>query len=154
MADRFRQHFYSTLQYKQNIYDRKSDPNGYLFANGVHKTKILEADLPEYFVRIYIYGAYNYLSAKGVRHLHYSPNYFTKHRCKDDALYISYDKEIVDTGSIICRIQGYDDVIFGPDISTFVDAAEKYSSYDVSAIRVEMTNKEKWFEENREDWQV
>ena len=73
----------------------KSDPNGYLYACGRYPTKILPEDLPEWFVYGYMYKRHGYISAKGVKHLCYTPNYFVdNHLHKYDTLYISYDKEI------------------------------------------------------------
>jgi len=71
------------------------DPSGFLFAYGKYRTKILPEDLPEYFVYGYLYKRHGYVSAKGIKHILYIPNYtFENHRHKYDMLYISYESKI------------------------------------------------------------
>ena len=127
-----------------------SDPDGYLFAYGRYPTKILPSDLPEWYVYGYIYKRHGYLSAKGVKHLLYVPNYTVEnHLHKYDTLYISYDAEIepdkTERGSIWYK--GYNDAIGGSLIPEFVEAAGKYSGYDVKNIQKEIARKEAFYYE-------
>lgn len=132
-----------------------SDPNGYLFSYGRYPTKILPSDLPEWFVHGYMYKHHGYLSAKGVKHLLYVPNYvFDNHLHKYDTLYISYNTEIepyeTEHGSIWYK--GYDDAISGHLISKFVEAAGKYSGYDIKNIQKEIARKQAfYYEKNPKD---
>ena len=126
-------------------------PEDYLYANGIHPTKILPEDLPEWYVYGYIYKRHGYLSAKGVKHLLYVPNYTVKnHLHKYDTLYISYDKPIEpykdERGSIWYK--GYDDAVGSHMIIDFAKAAGKYSGYDVDGILNEIERKRAWYYEN------
>jgi len=43
-----------------------TDPDGYLYAEGKRRTKILPEDLPEWFVYGYMYKRHGYVSAKAL----------------------------------------------------------------------------------------
>jgi hypothetical protein len=126
-----------------------SDENGYLFSEGIYRTHILPADLPEWYIHAYMYHQYGYIRAKGVKFLIYKPDYFVdNHLFKYDALFISYEIPIVPTeNERIPWYDGYTQVLSGSAIVDFVDAAEKYSSYDVSDIRQEIEKKIAWYHE-------
>ena len=127
------------------------DSSGFLFAQGKYRTKILPEDLPEYFVHGYLYKRYGYISAIGVSHLVYVPNYvFTNHLYKDDMLLISYKDTIesYETEGGFSWYKGYDELVSGHLIEKFVDAAEKYSQYNVDDIRKEIQRKEAWYYEH------
>ena len=127
-----------------------SDPHGYLYSDGRYPTKILPADMPEWFVCGYLYKRHGYISSKGVKHLLYVPNYtFDNHLHKDDILFISYDAiiEPYETESRHPWYKGYDYLISGSLILNFVEAAEKHSKYDVSGIRREIEQKQAWYHE-------
>ena len=49
------------------LFDRHKDENGYLFSNGRYKTRIKPNDLPDWFVKVYMYRDDVYLSAKDVK---------------------------------------------------------------------------------------
>jgi hypothetical protein len=125
-----------------------SDPNDYLFAYGKYRTKILAKDLPEWYVYGYMYKRHGYLSAKGVKHLLYTPNYFIEnHWHKYDTLYISYDAEIepyTDERGMTYQ-KGYDEAIGGHLIVEFVEAVSKHTDYDVSEIQQELDKKRAWY---------
>lgn len=125
------------------------DENGYLFSDGIYRTKILPEDLPEWFVHGYMYKRHGYLCAKGVKHLLYCPNYaFDNHYLKYDNLYISFDKPITQVeGSQYKDYEGWDYVLGGPVIVDFVEAAAKYSEYDVGEIKKELDKKLQWYYE-------
>jgi len=104
--------------------------------------------LPEWYVYGYLYKRHGYLSAKGVKHLIYVPNYFVEnHLHKYDMLYISYKNKIepynTDHGSIWYK--GYDDAVSSRLIVDFAKAAGKYSGYDVSDILKEIERKRAWY---------
>jgi predicted metal-dependent hydrolase len=129
----------------------EQSPEDYLYANGIYPTKILPEDLPEWYVFGYIYKRHGYLSAKGVKHLQYVPNFTIKnHLHKYDTLYISYDKPIEpyenEGGSIWYK--GYDDAVGSHMIADFAKAAGKYSDYDVKEILSEIERKRAWYYEN------
>jgi len=126
------------------------DPNGYLFAQGIYRTKILPCDLPEWYVYGYLYKQHGYISAKGVKHLIYTPNYFIEnHLYKYDTLYISYNEKIEPyTGEYgFTWHKGYNDAIGGSLIASFVEAVGKFSDYDVSEIQKEIERKRVWYYE-------
>ena len=127
------------------------DPNGYLFAQRKYRTKILPSDLPEWYVYGYMYKHHGYISAKGVKQLIYRPNYsFHNHLHKDDSLFISYNDEITPYESE-CGFKwykGYDEVIGGSLIVTFVEAAKKYSGYDIGDIEKEIERKREFYYKN------
>ena len=126
----------------------ETDPDGHLFADGVFPTKLFASDLPEHFVYGYMYKRHGYISAAGVKHLLYVPNYVFNHRHKDDTLYISYDSPIwSETDTFGIHYAGYKHAVSGWLIVDFVNAAEKYSGYDVSEIRQEIQKKSDWFDE-------
>ena len=126
----------------------EKDPDEYLFAEGRYKTKIFASDLPEHFVYGYLYKRHGFISAAGVKHLLYVPNYVFNHLYKDDALYISYDEPIRSTAGNhgLTLYDGSKHSVSGHLIVDFVDAAEKYSGYDVSDIRRELQRKREWYE--------
>lgn len=127
----------------------ETDPDGHLFSEGRYKTKIYASDLPEHFVYGYLYKRHGFVSAAGVRHMLYVPDYIFNHRHKYDTLYISYDEPIRrDTGDHGLKLyEGYKHAVSGPLILDFVDAAEKFSDYDVSKIRSEIRRKSDWYDE-------
>lgn len=114
------------------------EDEGYLFSQGKYKTKIMPEDLPEWFVSGYFYRHQGYLSAKGVKYLVYKPNFTFNHMFKDDFLYISYNRAIapVDQNDSVFKFEGFDEHIWGSGIVDFLKAAEKYSNYDISQIKV------------------
>ena len=125
------------------------DPEGHLLAYGRYRTKIFPEDLPEWYVEGYMYKRHGFMSAKGVKHLFYKPNYVFNHLYKDDALFVSYDKEItpIENDDGFKWYEGYDYCLSGSIILDFVDAAEKYSGLDVSDIRAEIEKKRAWYYE-------
>ena len=127
----------------------ETDPDGHLFADGRYKTKIYASDLPEHFVYGYLYKRHGFISAAGVKHMLYVPDYIFNHRHKYDSLYISYDEPIrLDTGDHGMKLyEGCKHAISGPLIIDFVDAAEKFSNYDVTEIRNEIKRKSDWYDE-------
>ena len=129
------------------------DPNGYLFSKGRYPTKITALDLPDWYIYGYMYKHYGYISAQGIKHLVYVPDYTaTNHLHKYDTLFISYDKEIIPSdNSEFPYYSGYDYVLYGPLIVDFVAAAAKFSDYDVSSITSELERKKQWYKENNED---
>lgn len=131
-----------------------TDPNGYLFSGGIYPTKIKPSDLPEHYIYGYMYHQHGYISTKGVKHLVYKPNYvFDNHLFKDDFLFISYDSPIVPDHNqpIYNWYAGYDEVLSGSIICKFVDAAARFSNYDMSDILLELQRKRDWYKERNPD---
>lgn len=141
---------YTHVRFHNRLREDTRNPDGYLYAYGHYRTKIFPSDLPEWYVRGYMYKTQGYMSAKGVKHLYYKPNYvFDNHLYKYDTLFISYDEPITPTVSENCFnwFEGYKHVLDGSTMVDFLDAVEKYSNYDVSEIRKEFEKKEKWYYE-------
>lgn len=127
----------------------EKDPDGHLFADGRYRTKIFASDLPEFFVYGYLYKRHGFISAAGVKHLLYVPNYIFNHRHKYDSLYISYDEPIrpVAGDHGMTLYDGCKHAVSGPLILDFVNAAAKYSGYDVADILKEIQRKSDWYDE-------
>ena len=133
------------------------DPDDYLFSQGRYRTKILESDLPEWYVKGYFGGGrHGWLSAKDVKYLLYEPNYHVKNHCyKYDNLYISYSAPIIYEdvdGQRSMFPEGYDYVISRNFIVDFVEAVEKYSDVEVSQILSELHIKREWFNEHNPEY--
>lgn len=123
-------------------------PDGFLYSGGKYPTKIKAEDLPEWFVHGYIYKSYGFISARGVKHLLYIPNYSVEnHLFKYDNLFISYDKEIkpVKLENGFEWYTGYDHVLDGSIISPFIEAVAKYSDYDTTEIQIMLNHKRDYF---------
>lgn len=90
-----------------------------------------------------------YISVLGVKDILYKPNYHINHLHRDDFLYISYDKPIVETkdkhGYDIR--EGYDALLYGHMIIDFIRAVRKYQSYDIEPIAIEVKKKEAFYRE-------
>ena len=141
---------YTHIRFHNRLREDTRNPDGYLYAYGHYRTKIFPSELPEWFVRGYMYKTQGYMSAKGVKYLVYEPNYTVdNHLHKYDKLFISYDKPIVPTVSPNGYewYDGYKYVLDGPTMVDFIEAAEKYSNYDVSEIRTELEKKKTWYYE-------
>lgn len=113
------------------------DEKGYLFAQGTYPTKIKAEDLPEWYVYGRYYKCFGYLSAKGVVDMKYVPSKYNNRSMKDDFLFISYHTPISENpkaSSLIDTYTGYDERISGNEIRSFVEAAKKYSAFNVAAI--------------------
>jgi len=143
-----RSKLYTTAKVRHLPLRYETDPNGYLFAEARYRTKILEADLPEWYISCYIYHSTGFLSTKAVKHMAYKPNYaFTNHLYKDDLLFISFDEPLIPTKTQFGNpwYEGYDYILSGSSICHYVDAVEKYSGLDVSGIRNELHKKREWY---------
>lgn len=128
---------------------RETNKDGYLFSKGKYLTKIKAEDLPESYVEGTYYRTKGYLNAAGVKQMVYVPNMWINHMFKDDYLYVSYDKEIIEkVGTFGGKdYDGYDIVIRGFNIISFLKAAEKYSNYDISEIKEQIELKRRIFKE-------
>ena len=149
MGKRIKANLYTETKIIWNGYEHLAVRNddGTLFSQGHYKTHILPADLPEWYVYGRYYRNFGYLSAKGVRHLHYHPNFITNHFLKDDFLFISYNtliSENPEANSIIDMYTGYDERIYGNEILDFLKAAKRHSAYDISGIAQQIQDKADW----------
>ncbi len=127
------------------------DPKRTLLSYGKYRTKIFPQDLPEWYVGGYMYKRHGFMSAKGVKYLHYQPSYlFDNQLYKDDNLFISYDAPIVPvTQEGVDWFDGYDHVLSGLIILDFVRAVKKYSGLEVSGIEAELERKREWYYEKQ-----
>ena len=144
---RIRSTLYMESKISRKGFYAEFDQDGYLFADGKYRTKIKPADLPEWYIYGYLYKRHGFISAKGVRYMLYVPNYiFDNHLHKYDTLFISYNEEIEPyTERGFSWYIGYDHAIGSSLIVSFVDAAGKYSDYDVSEIQEEIKCKQEWY---------
>lgn len=145
-------HFYMLSPIGKRYGQPNPDPQKHLLAYGIYRTKIRECDLPDWYISGYMYKAHGYMSAKGVKHLVYKPNYLFNHLYKDDVLFISYDREITPVTTELGWdwYDGYDELLSGPVIVEFTKAVGEYSHIDVTDILAEMKKKEEWYRENYE----
>lgn len=146
---RFASTLYLPLRRNSKSREYEPDSEGYLFAKGVFKTKIKPEELPAWYVHGYVYSQHGYISAKGVKHLLYKPNYTTNHIHKDDLLFISYDKPIEpdENGTHGIWFHGYDHIVYGHLIVDFLEAAKIHSGYDIKPIMRSVRKKERWYKE-------
>ena len=85
----------SQIRFADHEMTAEHNSDGYLLSGSRWPTKILPQNLPEWFVYGHLYKWHGYISAKGVKHLLYVPNYiFDNHLHKDDFLFISYNEVI------------------------------------------------------------
>ena len=144
---RFASNLYLTTHRNPKTHQFETDPEGYLFAKGLYRTKIRAKDLPEWYVQGQIHHQTGYISAKGIRHLLYKPSYAMPHLHKDDFLFVSYDQPIEQDQEDVNGIwyHGYDQILYDGMIIPFLKAAKKYSNYDISEIMDEVRKKEDWY---------
>jgi len=124
----------SRISWKGKEFVVEETPEGYLFAYGKYRTKILATDMPEWYVYGYLYKQHGYISAKNVKHLLYVPNYtIDNHYLKYDSLFISYGEPIEPYEYSEGRhwYKGHGHVLYGSIIVDFVKAAGKHSGYGV-----------------------
>lgn len=109
--------------------------DGYLYAQGRYPTKIKAEDLPEWYIGGLLQGEYVYVSAKGIKHMVFVPDYST-FRGKGSFLYISYDRPIVpDTSSPSGKwLNGYNHILCGEFVEEYLKGVAKYSCYDIKPI--------------------
>ena len=86
--------------------------------SGHHKTKIVEEDLPEWYVFGRYYKMWGFLSTKGITDLRYIPNLWINHFLKDDCLLISYGGKIEEQpdSSGFEKYSGVDERVWGNEI--------------------------------------
>lgn len=145
-----RARFYTVGKIKRinGEYVMETLPNKGLYANGIYPTKLTLDDLTPDFIELFKGRRVCFMKASGVKDLLYSPNYFVdNHLFKDDFLYISYDKKIQEKAdkSFLGRYEGYDEIIWGWSIVSFVNAVSEYSKIDVSNILAEISKKKRWY---------
>lgn len=138
----------------RHSFDPTAQPNRYLLSQGKYPTKIYASDLPPWYVFGYLYKRHGYISAKGVKHLWYKPNYLIdNHYLKYDYLFVSYDEPIIPVKSDnnFSWFEGYEHCLSGGIIVDFIEAVEKYSDYDVTEIKKELERKKEWYYRQREE---
>lgn len=146
---RFKAHIYTTERISLSYLNRDSEnSNGYLFSQGMYRTRILAENLPQWYVNGLIYKTNGYISAKGIHHLIYKPC-FMNHLYKDDILFISYENQIICNN--VGWPEGYDESISGNMIPLFIDAVKQYSDFDTKEIEDAIKNKKEWYFEHYPD---
>jgi len=128
---------------KHELYSIENEDGTLFYEN--YKTKILEEDLPEWYVFGRYYKRWGFLSTKGITDLQYIPNLWINHFLKDDCLLISYGGKIEpnpDPGSYDKYI-GADERVWGNEILYILKGAEKFSGYDISEIVEQIREKQR-----------
>ena len=151
MSEKKYSNFYTNSKFKRenNNLVKVKDENNCLFAKGIYKTKILEENLPDYFVKVYFGYKDYYISTQNIKDMLYKPNYFTSHLYKDDFLYVSYDKPILRNKTDSFYIN-YEILIYSSAIVDFIKAVKSNNTYDVEKIEEELNKKREWFKKNKE----
>lgn len=118
--------------------------------SGHHRTKILEEDLPEWYVFGRYYKMWGFLSTKGITDLKYRPNLWINHFLKDDCLLISYGGRIEEkaNSSDFDKYSGVDERVWGNEILHILKGAEKFSHYDIAPIVEQIREKMRVLAEN------
>ena len=159
MANRFNSKIYLNAIYRigRKAGERScfwTDPNGYLFAEGRYRTKILPSDLPDWYVGGYLYKRQGFISAKGVVDIIYEPDYRIKnHWHKYDSLYVSYTHKMTRTvdKSGYTRCQDYDYVMDAGIAYDLLKKVKIYSpNFDTTEIERELYLKTCWFKMREE----
>ena len=121
--------------------------------SGHHRTKIVEEDLPEWYVFGRYYKMWGFLSTKGITDLLYIPNLWVNHFLKDDCLLISYGRKIEekDDDRLFDRYSGVDERVWGNEILAVLKGAEKFSGYDIAPIVEQVREKKRILIENHPD---
>lgn len=121
--------------------------------SGHHKTKIVEEDLPEWYVFGRYYKMWGFLSTKGITDLRYIPNLWINHFLKDDCLLISYGGKIEEQpdSSGFEKYSGIDERVWGNEILNVLKGAEKFSGYDIGSIVEQIREKQRILIENYPD---
>lgn len=147
---RFRNNLYTieAIVFRDHAHRYIRSNDGTLFSNN-RKTKILAAELPEWYVFGRYHKRFGYMSTKGITDLRYVPNRFTNHYLKDDSLYVSYGGKIEDaplpnTGAFYDRYTGCDDIVWGSEIIKILRGAQIYSNYDISGMIEQLKEKKEW----------
>lgn len=138
--------FYTDRKFKSinhNLVEVHNE-NNYLFAKGIYKTKILENELPEYFVKLYLSIKYVFVSVKNIKDIKYKPNYSTNHLYKDDLLYISYDKPLIKNENDN-YYSNYEIFLYGSAIVDFINELKKRGSFDIKDIENDLQKKKEWY---------
>ena len=121
--------------------------------SGHHKTKIVEEDLPEWYVFGRYYKMWGFLSTKGITDLRYNPNLWINHFLRDDCLLISYGGKIEERPDSIDfeKYSGVDERVWGNEILDVLKGAEKFSGYDIAPIVEQIREKKRILIENHPD---
>lgn len=127
--------------------------HGALRAEGIMQTSVQEEDLPPCYVRVYVRGSNGeqgegMLSAQGVTHLAYAPNYYLPGPpFAFDSLFVSYDGPLSlrDEG-LGAQFRGHQYVVYGAGIPAFLEAVGQYApSCDCAQARAELRRKQAWY---------
>ena len=121
--------------------------------SGYHRTKILEEDLPEWYVFGRYYKMWGFLSTKGITDLRYVPNLWINHFLKDDCLLISYGGKIEEKTDDrdFDMYSGVDERVWGNEILYVLKGAEKFSGYDITHIVEQIREKKRILMKNYPD---
>ena len=131
----------------QSLFNDTRLPNGWLYADGKHPTRITAKDLPDTFIPLTVYKVPGYIRIDGIADVIYKPNYHINHLHKDDFLYISYSTPIQSEKDSIGNTQyyNYDALLWGGNIVEFIQAVQKHGTYDMSRIAEEVKAKERFY---------
>lgn len=148
---RFKSNLYTVERYIWRNHERHRICNeDYTLFSGHYKTKIVEEDLPEWYVYGRFYKMWGFLSTKGITDMLYIPNLWVNHFLKDDCLLISYGGkiELNPDDESYDKYIGVDERVWGNEILNVLKGAEKFSGYDISAIVEQIREKKRVLIEN------
>lgn len=94
----------------------------YLYSKFNYNTKIVEEDLPEWYVHGRFHKRWGYISSRGIAKIKYYPNMWINHYLRDDNLKIIYD-------------DGFEIHVDGYDIVEMILAIEKYNNVDLTYLK-------------------
>ena len=97
------------------------------YSNGNRRTSVKVEEIPEGYVNVRVWGMPgSYINARAIKEVIFKKCRIVQESIKDDALYISFDKEIVKPEGD-WMYTGYDVIASGWDIGDVLEAMEKYS---------------------------
>ena len=115
--------------------------------SGNYKTKILADDLPDWYIGGIYYKRKGYMSAKGIIDMVYCPSRYCDSFLEEDILLVSFNKKIEkceDKATVYASYINYDEAISGASIIKIIDAAWRFSGYDISTLMKELQEQKDW----------
>lgn len=153
---KFKAKYYTLGKFGKRIRETLDTTSGTIYSKGQYKTKLNEADVPEYYCPIHsrsIWYMKGWVLTKGVTDIAYT---YCKenHLFKDDYIYLCYDGKLE---RVDLRWGGVDYknglAISGGDILDIILYVEKYSpNVDTAGVRELIAEKVKYLHEHETDY--
>lgn len=125
MAKKVNSKFYVDCKMKDFSFDELDKPKT-LWANGIYRTKLTEADLPDSFVK-WTYWTNRYNDMAGVKDIVYKVSIIGDNTLKYDHIFISYDKPIQFDEDGYAVENTFDFIFTGNWYKDVLDKVEKYN---------------------------